>query len=189
MTIYNIDIYEISSKGDICFYDWISKKRFFGLLCLHHPCHVKLDGFRTRNRCLGCWTLSSSHYVRYPTHTTNICCQKENRLVVIPFAANDVFRIMEITFTSGHFLIFFQFWHLLSIWPYCSYGVNSVRSFLRIWSHLMKKSLMENFIFCVEYLIEKRPLNFVKCSSILCSGSFENTTWNDSFKWSMIGLI
>ena len=26
---------------------------------------------------------------------------------------------------------------------------DQVRSFLRIWSHLLKKSLMENFIFCV----------------------------------------
>ena len=25
---------------------------------------------------------------------------------------------------------------------------DQIRSFLRIWSHLMKKSLMENFIFC-----------------------------------------
>ena len=32
-----------------------------------------------------------------------------------------------------------------------------IRSFLRIWSHLLKKSLMENFIFCamsLRYLIE-----------------------------------
>ena len=26
---------------------------------------------------------------------------------------------------------------------------DQIRSFLRIWSHLLKKSLMENFIFCV----------------------------------------
>ena len=25
---------------------------------------------------------------------------------------------------------------------------NQIRSFLRIWSHLLKKSLIENFIFC-----------------------------------------
>ena len=25
---------------------------------------------------------------------------------------------------------------------------NQIRSFLRIWSHLLEKSLMENFIFC-----------------------------------------
>ena len=25
---------------------------------------------------------------------------------------------------------------------------DQIRSFLRIWSHLLKKSLMENFIFC-----------------------------------------
>ena len=26
---------------------------------------------------------------------------------------------------------------------------DQIRSFMRIWSHLLKKSLMENFIFCV----------------------------------------
>ena len=35
-----------------------------------------------------------------------------------------------------------------SITDFCSkYG--QIRSFLRIWSHLLKKSVMENFIFCV----------------------------------------
>ena len=28
------------------------------------------------------------------------------------------------------------------------------KSFLRIWSHLLKKSLMENFIFCAVYNVE-----------------------------------
>ena len=27
---------------------------------------------------------------------------------------------------------------------------DQIRSFLQIWSHLLKKSLMENFIFCAE---------------------------------------
>ena len=27
-----------------------------------------------------------------------------------------------------------------------------IRSFLRIWSHLLKKSLMENFIFCAVFI-------------------------------------
>ena len=29
---------------------------------------------------------------------------------------------------------------------------DQIRSFLRIWSHLLKKSLMENFIFCAVIL-------------------------------------
>ena len=58
------------------------------------------------------------------THTINIYWQKENRLVVVPFAANDVFRIMEITFTPEHFLIVFQFRHLL--WPYFYYCIKSI---------------------------------------------------------------
>ena len=35
---------------------------------------------------------------------------------------------------------------------------HQIRSFLRILSHLLKKSLMENFIFCAVYLIGE---NFV----------------------------
>ena len=76
--------------------------------------------------CFGCWTLFTSHYVRYPTHTINFCCQKKSRLVVLSFAANDVFTIMEVTFTTRHFLIFFQFRYLLSVRSYCSYDINSV---------------------------------------------------------------
>ena len=33
---------------------------------------------------------------------------------------------------------------------------DQIHSFLRIWSHLLKKSLMENFIFCVVTGIEIR---------------------------------
>ena len=33
---------------------------------------------------------------------------------------------MEVTFTTRHFLIFFQFRYLLSVRSYCSYDINSV---------------------------------------------------------------
>ena len=94
---------KFSSKSDTCFCDRACKELFFDPLYLNHD-----------------------NYVRYPTHTISICWQKANRLVVVPFAANDVFRIIEITLTLGYFLIFFQVWHLLSIWPFCSYCVNSI---------------------------------------------------------------
>ena len=78
------------------------------------------------------WLLNPlSYYIRYHIHTMSICCQKDNRLVFVPFAANYVFRIMEITFFSGYFLIFFQFQHQLSIWPYCS-----VFSIWCMWLHV-----------------------------------------------------
>ena len=32
---------------------------------------------------------------------------------------------------------------------------DQIRSILRIWSHLMKKSLMENFIFCAVLIISE----------------------------------
>ena len=35
---------------------------------------------------------------------------------------------------------------------------NQIPSFLRIWSHLLKKSLMANFIFCAVYCIRKRQM-------------------------------
>ena len=40
---------------------------------------------------------------------------------------------------------------------------DQVHSFLRIWSHLLKKSLVENFIFCAMLII----LNFSKLSDYL----------------------
>ena len=36
---------------------------------------------------------------------------------------------------------------------------DQIHSFLRIWSHLMKKSLTENFIFCA---VTPEPCNFIK---------------------------
>ena len=39
--------------------------------------------------------------------------------------------------------------------------MNQICSFLRIWSHLLKKSLMENFIFCV--LI----ITFIECAALI----------------------
>ena len=45
-----------------------------------------------------------------------------------------------------------------SIKDFCS-KCDEIRSFLQIWSHLLEKSLMENFIFCavsVEHAIPKR---------------------------------
>ena len=54
-------------------------------------------------------------------------------------------------------------------------------------NHLISSHFI-GFIF--QYcLIEERPLNFAVCSSILCPSTFENTTWYDSFKWSMIGPL
>ena len=35
---------------------------------------------------------------------------------------------------------------------------DEIRSFLRIWSHLLKKSLMQNFVFCAVKVITKHGL-------------------------------
>ena len=43
---------------------------------------------------------------------------------------------------------------------------DQIHSFLQIWSHLLKKSLMENFIFCALYVGET--------PSETCSGDIEN---------------
>ena len=34
---------------------------------------------------------------------------------------------------------------------------DQIRSFQRIWSHLLKKSLMENFIFCAAFVHTESP--------------------------------
>ena len=68
--------------------------------CKHYDC------LQVQKLCLGCWTLSSPFYIRYPTHIINICWEKDNRFVAVPFAANDVFRVMEITCTPGRFFFF-----------------------------------------------------------------------------------
>ena len=39
---------------------------------------------------------------------------------------------------------------------------DQIRSFLRIWPHLLKKSLMENFIFCAVFSLELWSRIFMK---------------------------
>ena len=37
-----------------------------------------------------------------------------------------------------------------------------IRSFLRIWAHLLEKSLIENFIFCAVKVSRLQGYNFIK---------------------------
>ena len=54
---------------------------------------------------------------------------------------------------------------------------DQIRSFLRIWSHLLKKSLMENFIFCAVVVA-------------LCEHTFlHDTTWNLSVFFRLINIF
>ena len=133
MTVYKCGIYEIKKHFQVKVIPAFTIESLASCFFIHyiytiHVNVVKLDDVWTRNSCFGCWTFFSSHYFRYQTHTINVCCQKESRLVVVPFASN-VFRIMEVTFTPRHF-IFFHFRYLVSIWPYCSYGANFILKFI-----------------------------------------------------------
>lgn len=119
MTVCKYNIYEIkkvlSSIRDTCFYDRFCKQLFF----IHHIYTIFIV-IKTLFISLG----------RFPIYTISICCQKENMVVVVPFAADDsiiaVFSIIEIAFNSGNFLIFAQFQHLLLIELCASSCVNFI---------------------------------------------------------------
>ena len=52
---------------------------------------------------------------------------------------------------------------------------DQIRSYLRIWSHLLKKSLMGNFIFCAL---------FIACIELaLPDFSNNNNFWGQNFHW------
>ena len=53
---------------------------------------------------------------------------------------------------------------------------DQIRSFLRIWLHLMKKSLMENFIFCAVKKVQQNK------NWLYQSTSFVKGSWFESFK-------
>ena len=59
---------------------------------------------------------------------------------------------------------------------------DQIRSFLWIWSHLLKKSLMENFIFCAVYtpvnyvFLLKSRLLILCCFCVLVNKHFANLT-------------
>ena len=108
---------------------------------------LNLDDVRTRNWWFGCSNICLSYYVRYSTRATNICYQKESRLFVCPLAANDVFRILEITFPPGTFLIFFQFRHLSLFCMFCQYGLNFIlkRFIGQCWAAIKKQCVISPF--------------------------------------------
>ena len=56
---------------------------------------------------------------------------------------------------------------------------NQIRSFLRIWPHLLKKTLMENFIFCAVFLIPSVILSFdLKNISGYCEYLTTDVVWD-----------
>lgn len=69
MTVYKRNIYEFLKWKQYLLYDRLWKQLFLiHYIYTSHAIVVKLNGFRTRNSCFGCWTFRSSHYVKYPTH-------------------------------------------------------------------------------------------------------------------------
>ena len=58
------------------------------------------------------------------------------------------------------------------------------RSFLRIWSHLLKKSLMENFIFCAvkHIFINTKSHEYAKKSNFLLMPGHDRNSPNDGPK-------
>ena len=56
---------------------------------------------------------------------------------------------------------------------------DQIRSFLRIWSHLLKKPLMENFIFCAVWKVKSVYIvyHIAKCD---CSNLFRTEDINSA---------
>ena len=54
---------------------------------------------------------------------------------------------------------------------------DQIRSFLRIWSHLLRKSLLENFIFCAVSLATDGKVSFIDAITLSQAASF---TWSMS---------
>ena len=52
---------------------------------------------------------------------------------------------------------------------------DQIRSFLRIWSHLFKKSLMENFIFCALWCF----YSAVSDESVNKANNANSTAWSE----------
>ena len=139
MTVYKRAIYEIKKHSQvkvILVFTIESVSSFFLINYIYttHGIVVKLDDVRTRNRSFGCWTLCSSPYVRYATHTINMCCQKENRLVIVLFAAND-----------GNHFHHWTFSYLLSI-SACAFDL----TILFLWRKFHLEKVYQSMLDCYE---------------------------------------
>ena len=49
---------------------------------------------------------------------------------------------------------------------------DQIRSFLWIWSHLLKKSVMENFIFCIEFVLQRNRTIMIRNHEVIDCGNY-----------------
>ena len=118
MTVYKCDIYEIQKhtqvKAILLTFTIESSSSYFLIHSVYNTYALvaEFDYVRPRNKFFECFTL---FYL----------IQLDTPLIPSRFV---VFSIMEVTFTLGRFLIFFQVRYLLLIWSSCSYGINSILS-------------------------------------------------------------
>ena len=127
---------------------WVCKQLFFYPLYLQPPMPLLQSLMMVRQET-GVLVaepfvhLITSNNLSYHQHLLpegeQTCC--------IPFAANDVFRIMEITFTPFNFT--FTPFHLLSIWPCSSCGINPIlkKFFHHCWA--VKKIVKKQGAICL----------------------------------------
>ena len=107
-TIYKCIIYEIKKHSQVkALLDFtiepVSNSYFILYIYTIQVIVVKLDDGRA-SMSFGCWTPCSFYYVRFPSQTINIFCQKRIMVAVVPLSADDVSRIMKINLIPGHFL-------------------------------------------------------------------------------------
>ena len=63
---------------------------------------------------------------------------------------------------------------------------DQIRSFLRIWSHLLKKSLMENFIFCAVYIMHFFSVTKAFLCHIIHKNLFQ--TYENCISFKILGI-
>ena len=149
---------------------------------------------------LVCWRISLSY------HCSGLC----SKLFSIVTAAPTFFSESIIWNFFNFFLSHTSSQPLHKKWNFsikdCCSKCDQIRSFQRIWSHLLKKSLMENFIFCKEnhkpqanltHLQQKFPIS-LRCERTgltqdwyilphCFKGKPDNTcSCNDCFRWSTL---
>ena len=97
------------------------------------------------------WKLWIYFYVTIPWFFLTYCTTgiAENELAQYPIPHKLLFHFQYKKQDEGFFRVSWGYWDIEGFFSKCE----QIRSFLRIWSHLLKKSLMENLISCAVFTV------------------------------------
>ena len=94
------------------------------------------------------------------THAFEICCQNQNRFIIIPFTTFHFSGLMKVSISSLHFFVSSELWQLLAMSSDFADSINLI--FFQLINLLINKGLLKNLSkYNVQYVSLNLPGNFI----------------------------